>query len=83
MVREHEFQKMDEYDRDDASVRGDGDPPTRGRPWKALGQEAELRFERLEAGNTGGVEHHSLLDRPTQLAGRPIQTSQHRRTIRG
>jgi hypothetical protein len=82
MIREHEFHEMNDYDRDDASVRGD-DPPTHGRPWKALGQEAELRFERLEAGNTGGVEHQSLVDRPAELAGRPILTRQRRRTIRG
>jgi hypothetical protein len=68
---------MDEYDRDDASVRGENDPPTRGRPWKALQQEAELRFERLEAGNTGGVEHQSQEERPAeykrQLADRPLE----------
>jgi hypothetical protein len=79
MVRDHE---MDGYDRDDSSVRGNGDPPTRGRPWKALGEEAQRRFERLETGNTGGAEHRSLLDRPAQLAGKPIPTSQRRRAIK-
>jgi hypothetical protein len=57
MVPSDKSQEMGEYDRDDVSVRGDNDPPTRGRPWKALQQEEELRFEQLEAGNTGGVEH--------------------------
>ena len=66
MLRSDEFQGMDEYDRDDASVRGENDPPTRGRPWTALQQEAELKFERLEAGNTGGVEHQSQEERPVE-----------------
>jgi hypothetical protein len=83
MLRNHELQEMGDYDRDDASVRGDGDSPTRGRPWKALGEEVELRFERLEAGNTGGVEHQRLMDRPAELAGTPIPTRQRKRAIRG
>lgn len=83
MVRGHEFQEMDDYDRDDASVHGEDDPPTRGRPWKALRREAELLFERLEAGNTGGVEHQRLADRPAELAGRATPTRQRRRTIHG
>jgi hypothetical protein len=81
MLRRDEFQDMGEYDRDDASVRGENDPPTRGRPWKALQQEAELRSQRLEAGNTGGVEHQTreerqveherpLADRPPEARGR-------------
>ena len=74
---------MDDYDRDDASVRGENDPPTRGRPWQALRQEEELRFERLEAGNTGGVEHESLVDRPVLLAGTRIPTRQRWGTISG
>lgn len=74
MVRTDEFYDLDEYDREDASVRGENDPPTRGRQWKALQQEAELRFERMEARNTGGVEHQRQEERAVEheryLAGR-------------
>lgn len=71
MPHRDEFHDIDEYDRDDASVRGENDPPNRGRPWKALQQEAELRFERLEAGNTGGVEHQSREERAVEHERHP------------
>jgi hypothetical protein len=51
------------WDRNDASVRGDNDPPTRGRPLKALEDETELEFQRLEARNTGGAEHQTRDER--------------------
>ncbi len=79
MVRSDEFKDMGEYDRDDASVRGENDPPTRGRPGKALQREAERRFERLEAGNTGGVEHQGRDERRVEherpLADRPSKAT--------
>jgi hypothetical protein len=59
MLRNDDKLDVDEYDREDASVRGDNDPPTRGRTLKALEREAELEFQRSEARNTGGVEHQS------------------------
>ena len=66
MTRRDQFHDLDEYDRDDASVRGENDPPTRGRPWTALQQEAELRFERMEARNTGGIEHQRQEERAVE-----------------
>jgi hypothetical protein len=63
MVRKYELHEMDDYDRrDDASVSAEGDPPTRFRPWRALQRETNLVFERLEARNTGGVEHRGPAD---------------------
>lgn len=48
---------LDGCDCNDAFARGDDDPPTRGRSLKALEQETEREFQRLEARNTGGAEH--------------------------
>ena len=64
---------VDETDRDDAAVRGDNDPPTRGRTLEALERETEVEFESSEAGNTGGGEHRSPDERPAEreAAGRP------------
>ena len=59
----HDECNLDGCDCNDASARGDNDPPTRGRFLKALEQETELRFERLEARNTGGVEHQDRDER--------------------
>jgi len=59
MIRNDDKLDADEYDRADASVREDNDPPTRGRSLKALEREAQLEFQRSEARNTGGVEHQS------------------------
>ncbi len=54
---------LDGCDRNDAFARGDDDPPTRGRSLKALEQETELEFQRLEARNTGGAEHQHREER--------------------
>jgi hypothetical protein len=54
---------VDGCDRTDASALGDNDPPTRGRSLKALEQETELKFEHLEATNTGGAEHQDRDER--------------------
>jgi len=54
---------LDGCDRNDAFGRGDDDPPTRGRSLKALEQETELEFQRLEARNTGGAEHQDREER--------------------
>jgi hypothetical protein len=59
MLRNDDEFDVDDYDREDASVRGDNDPPTRGRTLRALEREAELAFQHSEARNTGGVEHQS------------------------
>jgi len=66
----HDGFDADEYDRNDASVRGDNDPPTRGRSLKALEQETELEFQRSEAHNTGGAEHQN--DRQVEHRGAAI-----------
>jgi hypothetical protein len=58
MTRNDE-RNLDGSDRNDAYARGDNDPPARGRSLKALEQETELEFQRLEARNTGGAEHRS------------------------
>ena len=57
---------LDGCDRNDAFARGDNDPPTRGRSLKALQQETELEFQRLEARNTGGAEHHGRDERQVE-----------------
>jgi len=61
----------DEYDRTDASVRVDNDPPTRGRSLNALERETELEFQRSEARNTGGVEHQRRDETFPSVDGRP------------
>lgn len=48
---------LDEYGRNDASVRGEDNPPNRGRILRALERETGLQFQHAEAYNTGGVEH--------------------------
>jgi hypothetical protein len=58
MTRNDE-RNLDGCDRNDADLRGDNDPPTRGRSLWALERETELEFQRLEARNTGGAEHRS------------------------
>jgi hypothetical protein len=65
MTRDDE-RNLDGCDRNDAFARGDEDPPTRGRSLKALEQETELEFQRLEARNTGGAEHQSRDERPVE-----------------
>ena len=62
MTRNVEYERGG-WDRNDASGRGDNDPPTRGRPLKALEDETQLEFQRLEARNTGGAEHQTRDER--------------------
>jgi PilZ domain len=68
-----------EYDRKDGSVRLDNDPPTRGRGLKSLERETELEFQRLEARNTGGVEHQTAASRGQQNRERRASIRRRRR----
>jgi hypothetical protein len=68
-----------EYDRKDASARLDNDPPTRGRALKSLERETELEFQRLEARNTGGVEHQTTSSRGQQTRERRAGIRRRRR----
>jgi hypothetical protein len=62
MTRNDE-RNLDGPDRNEALARGDEDPPTRRRSLKALEQETELEFRRMEARNTGGAEHQGRDER--------------------
>jgi len=68
MTTRDEQSELERDEPSDASVRGDNDPPTRGRPLKALERETELEFQRAEAHNTGGAEHKT---RDESTTGKP------------